>query len=318
MKIILLTNHAAILPAVEHFHSKKWLKAVISPGKSYSEKPQIAFLCEELDVPFYKVQHEDLTTTLHSLFNQIEPDLALIYGFSYKLPSQVFSIPSIGCFNIHFSLLPAYAGPDPIFWQIRNGEQMGGITIHRVDENFDSGEIVMQQQMPFIPGESWGICNSRYSTVVLNMLVSLIANLQADHQLKAQQSRLSKASYFPRPVIEDLLINWDIATTEQIENLVNACNPNAGGAITYLNHQAVRILEVSPVDGKGEPGTAPGTIIHADLSGLYVQCLDGNLMRINILKINEGFITGFKLVALGVKKGDCFKSGHYRHQVPCN
>lgn len=315
MKIILLANHAAILPAIAHFHSKKWLTAVISPKKSYDENHHISLFCQELDVPFYTVKREDLAITLPGLFNELQPDLAYICGFSYKLPYQLYTIPSIGCFNIHFSLLPAYAGPDPIFWQIRNGEQIGGITIHRVDENFDSGEIMLQQQMQFIPGESWGICNSRYSSVVLNMLVDLTTNLQADHKLDGMLSSSSTASYFPKPTTEDLYINWDTDTTEKIENLVNAANPNAGGAISYLNHQLVRILEVSPVDGKGEPDIAPGTIIHADAGGLYVQCLESNLLRINILKLNEGFITGFKLAALGVKKGDFFESGISRFQV---
>lgn len=308
MKIILLANHLAILPAIVHFHSKKELAAVVSPQKLVAENTQISLLCQQFDIPFYSVARPDLNTTLVRLFHEIKPDLAFICGFPYKIPYQLFTIPSIGCFNIHFSLLPAYAGPDPIFWQIRNGEQMGGITIHRVDEGFDTGKIVMQQQIQFIPGENWGICNSRYATMVLNMLLSLTEAAEKKQPVERLSYNSIAESYYPRPATEDLMINWELQTADEIENLVNASNPSAGGAITLFRQQQVRILEVSPVDGDGPENVPAGTIIHLDGNGLFVQCLNRGLLRINIVHLFEGLITGFKMAVLGIKTGDRFET----------
>lgn len=318
MTIVLLANHPAILPAIEYFSSKGVLKAVVSAEIRHAENSPIEGIALQYGIPFYRITRNELTTTALELFNKIKPDLVLMCGFTYRIPACLFSIPPLGFFNIHFSVLPAYRGADPVFWQIKNGEQTGGITIHRVDEDFDSGEIVLQQSIPFIPGETWGICNSRYTTILFNMLLQLTASLDKEEPLLPIAIDINNSTYYPHPDAADLTIQWDLQTTAQIENLVNASNPNAGGAITYLNHQLVRILEVSPVDGKGECYVPTGTIIHADTSGLYVQCLESNLLRINILKLSEGFITGFKLAALGVKKGDRFESDVLQHRVLSN
>lgn len=317
MKIVLFANQTAIIPVIAHFHGQNQLELVICPQNSPTGNIQIETLCQEFNIPFLTVTAADLKTTVANLFDKIQPDLAFICGFPYKLPHQLFCIPRIGCFNIHFSLLPAYRGPDPIFWQIRNGEQMGGITIHRVDEGFDSGEIVLQQPIPFMPGETWGICNSRHSSAVLNLVLKIIAAAEKKHSFDTLPNN-AMMSYFPKPVTNDLTINWNMQTADEIENLVNACNPSAGGAITLFRSQQIRILEVSPVDGEGHENIAAGTIIHLDGNGLFVQCLDRALLRINIIQLFEGIVTGFKMAILGAKPGDHFENAHSMRELSIN
>lgn len=308
MKIVLFANHVAALPVLDYFHSQEWLSAVISTDKLHSENLQIEDYCKQQAIPFYKVVREEIKTTILSLFKRIKPDLAFMCGFTYQIPAELFSIPALGFFNLHFSLLPAYGGPDPIFWQLKNGEETGGITIHKVAADFDSGEVVMQQQIPFIPGENWGICNSRYAPVVFNMITLLTQKLMQNDRIEVTKACNYHSSYYPKPSAEDMAILWDTHTSEQIEQLVNACNPCANGAITLFKKQMVRILEVSSVGGVGDSALSGGSIVHADGSGLYVQCADQKIIRINILKLKEGFMTGFKLAALGVNKGDCFEN----------
>src|SRR5699024_7169662 len=135
--------------------------------------------------------NQDVAGTL----NELNPDLAVMLGFSYRIPETVFSIPALGFYNVHFSLLPAYKGPDPVFWQIRNGETIGGISIHKVNEAFDESEVVMQQQIPFIPGENWGICNNRYTQTVYNMILQLICTIQEGGTF-AEKDVLQVPTYF--------------------------------------------------------------------------------------------------------------------------
>lgn len=306
MKIVLFANHVAILPVIDYFHSQEWLSAVISTDKLHSENLQIEDYCKQQAIPFYKVVREELKTTILSFFKRIKPDLAFMCGFTYRIPAEVFCIPALGFFNLHFSLLPAYGGPDPIFWQLKNGEETGGITIHKVATDFDSGEVVMQQRIPFISGENWGICNSRYAPIAFSMITQLTGKLMAGGSIPVIDTSHHTGTYYSKPGVGDLAIQWDIQTAEQIEHLVNACNPGANGAITFFKQQMVRILEVSPVDGTGASSITGGIIVHADGSGLYVQCADQKLLRINILRLKEGFMTGFKLAALGINKGDRF------------
>jgi len=72
-------------------------------------------------------------------------DLVVCYGFPWKIPAEVLRIPRLGIMNIHPSLLPKYRGPLPIPWAIRNGDPEFGMTIHWMDEGFDTGRIIVQQ-----------------------------------------------------------------------------------------------------------------------------------------------------------------------------
>ena len=306
MKIILLANHAAILPAIDYFYTQGWLQAVVSTDRLPTPNLSIADICRSRNINFIQVTRLELQTTLQELFAESKPDLAIMLGFSYLIPESIFTIPQLGFYNIHFSLLPAYRGPDPIFWQLKNGETTGGITIHQVDAGFDSGDIVLQQKIPFIPGENWGICNSRYAQTAFQMILQLTGNLRAGE--KPGKISNGDASTYGNPVADDMAILWEIQAATEIEQLVNACNPVAGGAICFFRQQMVRILEVSRVDHVGHAETPGGTIIHADGSGLFVQCADQRVLRIDILKLNEGFLTGFKLAAMGIKQGDRFEN----------
>lgn len=72
-------------------------------------------------------------------------DLLVVYGFNWRLPAAVLRTPRSGVINIHSSLLPKYRGPAPVLWAIRNGDAEIGLTVHRMDEQFDTGPILAQR-----------------------------------------------------------------------------------------------------------------------------------------------------------------------------
>lgn len=72
-------------------------------------------------------------------------DLVVCYGFSWRLPRSVLQIPRYGVVNIHCSMLPKYRGPAPVLWAIRNGDPYLGMTVHRMNEEFDAGPVLAQQ-----------------------------------------------------------------------------------------------------------------------------------------------------------------------------
>ncbi|UED86593.1 methionyl-tRNA formyltransferase [Streptomyces profundus] len=72
-------------------------------------------------------------------------DLLVVFGFAWKLPPSVLEIPRLGVLNIHVAMLPRYRGPAPLLWAIRNGDATGGVTVHWMDEEFDTGNILAQQ-----------------------------------------------------------------------------------------------------------------------------------------------------------------------------
>ena len=309
MKIIIFSNHLSSVPVIDYFNTQGFLKAVVSTDKLTGRNLGVSNFCETKSITFIKVSRQNLLINVGQLFAEIQPDVVVMFGFSYHIPASLYEFPSLGFYNLHFSMLPAYRGPDPLFWQIKNGETSGGVSIHKVDVGFDTGDVVMQQSLTFIPGETWGIADARFCATAINMIVQFIEQLNQLPATIQTLKHINATSYHTRPDVNHLTINWDSQTAAQIENLVNASNPVYGGAITTYRKQPVRIFEVSPVDAKGVPGVQPGTIIHADSSGLYVQCVDNNLLRINVLSLNEGIMSGHKLVVLGAKKGEQFEVG---------
>jgi methionyl-tRNA formyltransferase len=82
----------------------------------------------------------------------IAPEVAVAACFPWRLPRAAREAPPLGILNVHPSLLPAGRGPQPVFWTLRRGERMTGVTVHRMDAGFDTGPIVAQAGMP-VPEE---------------------------------------------------------------------------------------------------------------------------------------------------------------------
>jgi methionyl-tRNA formyltransferase len=81
---------------------------------------------------------------LPALLAACRPDVLLVFGFNWRLPSDVLVVPRLGALNVHPSTLPKYRGPSPVLWAIRNGDPCMGLTVHRVTDRIDAGPILAQ------------------------------------------------------------------------------------------------------------------------------------------------------------------------------
>ncbi|MES2382758.1 MAG: formyltransferase family protein [Bacteroidota bacterium] len=236
----------------------------------------------------------------------IKPDAVWVFGFPWAFPNEILAMPPKGFCNFHFGLLPKYKGADPIFWQIKNGEKNGGVVIHKITEQVDEGPVVWKEEVPIIPGENYGLHTQRMGLVVVNILNNLL-NEEVLKKAQKQEESTETVSFFKKPDTNQLTINWDEQSADEIESLVNASNPKYDGASTKLRGMEVRLLEITPADVNNPPEVKPGTVIHADaLYGLIVACRDKKFIRLNILSTREGYMSGVKLFALGIKAGDLF------------
>lgn len=82
------------------------------------------------------------------------PDVLAIACYPRILGEHWLNLAPLGAFNLHPSLLPAYRGPSPLFWQFRNGERRMGMTLHRASAAVDAGPVVSTAEVPVAPGES--------------------------------------------------------------------------------------------------------------------------------------------------------------------
>src|SRR5450755_2344454 len=84
----------------------------------------------------------------------IHPDAIIVVGYGRIIPQSMIDLPRLGNLNLHASLLPKYRGAAPIQWAIARGESVTGVTTMRIDTGLDTGDILMQREIPIAPKDT--------------------------------------------------------------------------------------------------------------------------------------------------------------------
>lgn len=125
------------------FHSYPWNKpCFIGSRKSRLERAARKNRCP------YIILGVDANLVLSDFLKVVKPDLICIASMSQLLSPENLSLSRLGGVNVHPSLLPKYRGPNPWFWQCHQMEREGGVTVHRVDQGSDTGDILGQGSFP--------------------------------------------------------------------------------------------------------------------------------------------------------------------------
>lgn len=103
------------------------------------------------NVPAFAVQNLAAPETIAALA-ALKPDVICVSCFPHRLPPPILNLPPLGCLNVHPSLLPHFRGPVPLFWALRAGVRQTGVTIHFMDERFDTGDVALQRPFPLQDG----------------------------------------------------------------------------------------------------------------------------------------------------------------------
>ena len=114
---------------------------------------------------------------LTDLLRRLEPDLVVCFAFPWLIPPQALAVPPLGWVNCHPSLLPAYRGPTPVSWAIRNGETEIGITFHRMDESFDTGAILAQGRVPLDDDDTFESLTAKSGPVTGQLLITALERI---------------------------------------------------------------------------------------------------------------------------------------------
>lgn len=308
MKIVLITGGAYSIPTMNYLASQNQLHSVVTIGPANKNNITIALNAERLNLPFKRFEKSEMLSGFKDWLKDARASMALVFGCGYKIPAELFSIPMLGFYNIHFSLLPAYRGNTPVFWQIKNGETKSGVTMHRMTADFDKGPILSQNELAVHTGETSGLLTSRLASQSVSLIAMELEKFNQGKMPPPLEQDESKATQIHTPTINDLVINWEKYSAQQITNLVNAANPEYEGAVTQLRGQPFRIIEVGPVNITNPSKIEPGTIVHSDITyGVIVACKDMEYLRITVARLNEGIFSGFRLAAMGIAAGERFE-----------
>jgi len=157
------------------------------------------------DIPVHLLSQPGAPDAVATLASY-RPDLALVVGFPHLIPPALLATPSGGFLNLHPSLLPAYRGPNPLFRMLRAGETTTGVTLHYMDERFDTGDIVSQAAVSFPDGASGGECQRLCAQAGAKLLLEALARLQAGDALPRRPQPAS-GSYFSHPSQADFALD---------------------------------------------------------------------------------------------------------------
>ncbi len=138
---------------------------------------------------------------------ELAPDVIVIIAYGQIIPARLLPIPRLGWINLHASLLPKYRGAAPIQWAIANGESVTGNTSMRIDAGMDTGDMLLQQELPIGPDETAPELATRLSEAGAGLMIETLRGLQSGTlQPRAQDS--SAASYAPMLKREDGRVDW--------------------------------------------------------------------------------------------------------------
>lgn len=138
-----------------------------SSVKKYAEEHNLLLLQPE------NLKDESFISSL----SQLEADLFVVVAFR-MMPKIVWSMPKMGTFNLHASLLPQYRGAAPINWAIINGESYTGVTTFLIDEKIDTGNILMYEKAEINPNDNAGTLHDKLMLLGKDLVLKTIDNLQ--------------------------------------------------------------------------------------------------------------------------------------------
>jgi methionyl-tRNA formyltransferase len=293
MKIALLCHGTVLLPAIEALASQNLLVGIAVPDIFAVANHSIFQVADSLNISCIRLTQEMLENQLDTWLHEVHPDVICMMGFPYKIPGRVLSLPRFGFFNLHGGRLPKYAGPDPIFWQLKNLEMESAITVHRVENNIDTGKIAHVEPVPLGPQDTYGIVLQRMGHLLPRALMAFIQQLAVyGNNLALTPQKNGEKTFCKRPREKDQTINWSLSA-RSIHALVRACNPIYGGALTAIKGIPLKILQVVEGENVSHDLPEPGTIVHIDeAKGIEIACGENQTLFANIFCIEAGFFVG--------------------------
>lgn len=208
----------------------------------------------------------------------LQPDLGIVIAFR-MLPEVIWSMPRLGTFNLHASLLPQYRGAAPINWAIINGERETGVTTFLLNHEIDKGAILAQARMPILPEDNVGTMYDKLMHRGTELVLDTVERLAAGDVTPVAQPEYDDGQLKPAPKLfkEDCRIDWSLPGL-RIVNFVRGLSPYPAAWSGVVR------------DGESEPATSvkiftarfeaarhgeqPGSLF-SDGRTLRVACADG-------------------------------------------
>ncbi len=222
----------AVVTATDKMGGRGGKQLIMSPVKELALKHNIPVLQPE------KLKAPEFIENLQSY----QADLQIVVAFR-MLPEIVWSMPRLGTFNLHASLLPQYRGAAPINWAIINGETETGVSTFFLQHEIDTGDLLFQEKEAILPEDNVGTLYERLMHKGAKLVVHTANAIKEDNYQPQPQDLSKETKLAPKIHRETCQINWE-QPAESIHDFVRGLSPYPT-AWTELLGKNCKIYETS-------------------------------------------------------------------------
>jgi methionyl-tRNA formyltransferase len=194
----------------------------------------------------------------------LNPDAIVVVGYGRIIPQWMLDLPPLGNINLHASLLPKYRGAAPIQWAIARGETVTGVTTMRIDAGLDTGDMLLQRELPIAPDDTAETIAPRLAAIGADLTVETMRGLRAASIHPRPQDH-AQATLAPILKKTDGLADFSLSAAE-IFNRICGFQPWPG-VYTQFRGKNLQIWKARPADN-----TLPKAQLHVEGDRLLVGC----------------------------------------------
>jgi methionyl-tRNA formyltransferase len=223
----------------------------------------------------------------------LKPDAVVVVGYGRIIPQWMLDLPPLGNINLHGSLLPKYRGAAPIQWAIANGESVTGVTTMRIDAGLDTGDILLQEELPIRAEDTSETLAPRLATIGAELMVTTLRGLQAG-TIQGRKQEDAQASLAPILKKEDGLVDFS-RNAADIFNRMRGFQPWPG-AYTKFRGKTLQIFKARP-----EVGSVGVGELVVEGNRLLVGCGHGSALEVLEIQLEgkkrtsaRDFIQGYR------------------------
>ena len=234
------------------------------------KSPEVIEYAKAKKIKFFQTENINKEPDFLKQLKSENLDFIVVLAFAQFLGSEMLNMATLGCFNIHTSILPKYRGAAPIQYALLNGDSETGVSIQKMVKKMDAGELVHFQTLSIAPTENGAQLYTRLkyqAALALNDLIKKII----DNKVTFTAQDETKVSFAPTLKKEDGLLKFSTKSTTEILNLIRALDPWPG-TYCFLNGKRLKVLLAESYHSKVAPGVAKN-----DMGSLVIGCLDGAL-----------------------------------------
>jgi len=241
-----------------------------------------------------KIKHND---EFRSLLETINPDAIIVVGYGRIIPPWMIDLPALGNLNLHASLLPKYRGAAPIQWAIASGESTTGVTTMRIDAGLDTGDILLQDEIPIAAVDTAQTLGSKLAAIGADLMIDTLQGL-ADGEVEPTPQDHSHATLAPILKKEDGRMDFT-RTAEDLFNRLRGFQPWPGAFTTFKG----KSLQVHRAHPELCAAILQPAEISVEGSRLFVGCRQDTRKALELVEIQlEGkrrmsaseFINGYR------------------------